>query len=228
MTTKRLWFKLAPAALVVTLVVPLSAGAQAPDPLERPGVELAVRTGYAIPFGKIDGDAARAIGDEIYGGVPLVVEVGARIDRGLTVGLTFQYAILQAKNTAEDGCGQNGLSCSGSDVHLGLELLYHLPPTSAFVPWLGVATGYEWLSLNESGGGQTGSGAAHGFEFLTLQAGGDVRLAPQFALGPFVSFSVGQFGTEAVELNGTSTSADVTNTTLHEWLELGVRGTLDL
>ena len=36
---------------------------------------------------------------------------------------------------------------------------------------------------------------ANGFEFLTLQGGGDYRSSPQFSLGPFASLSLARYST---------------------------------
>jgi len=62
-------------------------------------------------------------------------------------------------------------------------------------------------------------------EFATIHLGGDYLAAPQLALGPFVSFSVGQYATASVEAPGIpSMSQDVTDKKMHEWLQLGIRG----
>jgi hypothetical protein len=42
---------------------------------------------------------------------------------------------------------------------------------------LGLGTGYEWGSINASNALGNASENANGWEFLTLQAGGDIRLA---------------------------------------------------
>lgn len=196
-------------------------------PSERAGVDLAVRVGYALPFGKIDGDPGDGLGDSFTGNVPLILEAGYRFNAAFTLGLSFQYGITQVKDNSTTMCG-GGIDCSGSIIRLGIEGIYRLPVQAPMIPWVGLGTGYEWMNVDVSANGNSASASAHGFEFASFQVGGDIRVAPQFALGPFVSFSLGQYGTESVSGNGTNISMDVTNTALHEWLEFGVRGVFNL
>jgi hypothetical protein len=212
--------------LLIGFSVPTAARAEEPAPDDRPGIDLSVRTGFAIPFGKADGDAANPLGNELTGGIPIVLEGAARITPMISAGLLFQYVPLLVKNTAENMCGE-GVSCSGAAYHLGAEFLLHFPQ-SGFAPWIGLGAGYEWLSLTASEAGMSGTAGANGFEFLMLQAGVDVRLAPQFSLGGFVMLSFTQYENESVTYEGDNVSTDVTNTSVHEWLVFGVRGTVGL
>ncbi len=213
-------------ALSIGLSAPATALAQEPAPNDRPGVDLSVRTGFAIPFGKADGDAANSLSDELTGGIPIALEGAVRITPLISAGLLFQYVPLLFKDTAEDNCG-NGVSCSGAAYHLGAEFLLHFPQ-QGFAPWVGLGAGYEWLSLSASQAGVSATAGANGFEFLMLQAGFDVRLAPQFSLGGFAMLSFSQYGSESVTYAGSDVSSDVTNTSVHEWLVFGVRGTVGL
>src|SRR5215831_10105323 len=181
--------------LLAGLSMPATALAQGgPAPNDRPGVDLAVRVGYAFPFGAVDGDNNDSLSNFFSGAVPLILEAGYRFQSAVTVGLTFQYAFAQVKNAT--GCGTTGVSCSGSIIRLGLEGLYHFQVGSSLVPWVGLGTGYEWMNVDLSGqGGASGSVGAHGFEFLTVQAGGNYYLTPPFAVGPFISFSFGRYET---------------------------------
>jgi Outer membrane protein beta-barrel domain len=213
-------------ALLIESSAPSAAWAQDPAPADRPGFDLSVRTGFAIPFGKADADAMNALSDEVNGGIPLAIEGAARFNPMISAGLLFQWVPLLIKDTTENMCGA-GSSCSGSVYHLGAELLFHFPQPT-FVPWLGFGAGYEWLSLNQSANGTTTTAGANGFEFLMLQAGADVRLAPQFSLGGFVMLSFAQYDNESVQQGTVNVSADVANTSVHEWLLFGVRGTVGL
>jgi opacity protein-like surface antigen len=215
-----------PLVLTATMLVMLAAGrqaaAQAAGPPDRPGVDLAVRVGYAVPFGDIDGDSGDSLSGTFSGAVPFVLEAGYRFDRHFTLGPYFQYALAQVKNGAGGLCG-NGVDCSGSIIRLGLEALYHLDMGSAFVPWVGLGVGYEWMNIDISAGGTNGSGSANGWDFLTLQLGGDIYVAPQFAVGPFVSFSIARYGRQSVSAGNTNTSSDISNPAVHEWLQFGAR-----
>jgi opacity protein-like surface antigen len=217
----------------VVLVCVMAVGradAQQPAVPDRPGFDLGVRAGYAIPFGKATGSATANLNDTLNA-IPLVLEAGYRFNSAFTAGVLFQYAIGQWKENSTTGCGSNGLSCSASVVRLGAEAIYHFAP-GRFAPWGGLGFGYEWLNTDLSMGSDSLKGTVRGFELLTLQAGGDFRLAPQFVLGPFLSFSIGRY--EAFSLDATpgvgvtSGSGDITNTAIHEWLQFGVRGTFNL
>jgi hypothetical protein len=153
----------------------------------------------------------------LSGAVPLIVEAAFRGNRHVSVGALFQYAIVQTKNC------DPGSSCSASILRAGVEGIFNFRLGTVLDPWLGLGAGYEWLRFSESGD-VTGSGNFHGWEFLTLQAGGDFRVAPQAGLGPFVSLSIAQYSAGTVD----GTSGDIQQTDVHEWLQFGLRGTLNL
>jgi hypothetical protein len=207
--------------LVLTAVVaPRAARAQAAMVVDHPGFDLGLRLGYAVPFGDIDGTASLA--SQFSGGIPFVLEGGYRINRAFTVGALFQYAVLSVKDNGL-GCG-NGISCSGSVVRFGIEGIYHIPVTGQAAPWVGAATGYEWMNIDGTIGDTTMSIGENGFEFLTLQGGADFRLAPQFSLGPFASFSFARYSS----MTGGGVSVDIADPAVHEWLQIGVRGNFNL
>jgi hypothetical protein len=195
--------------------------ASAPLGMDGPGLDLGVRVGYALPLGSIDeGDKTS---DTFSGAIPLVLEAGYRLNANFTIGALFQYGIAQVKDT--DPCGTTGVSCSGSIVRLGIEALYNFNLDGPVTPWVGLGTGYEWMSVSAEGGGQNLTAGAHGFELATIHAGGDYRLSRQLALGLFASLSIAQYSTISVEGTGVpSQSMDITNKAIHEWLQIGVRG----
>ena len=63
-------------------------------------------------------------------------------------------------------------------------------------PWLGFGVGYEWVhqSATSSTFGSA-SATAGGFEFANVQIGADVDAAGGLRVGPFASYSVGEFRT---------------------------------
>jgi hypothetical protein len=196
------------------------------SPLDRPGLDFALRLGFAYPFGKLAGSmggASTDISEVLSGTIPLGLELGYRINSIATVGLLFQYAFGLTKNC------DPGLSCSGSDVRLGIEGLFHIPVDEGpFVPWLGLGAGYEWLSLDVSANGTDMSTGFHGFEFVNLQVGVDYRIRPRVSLGPFVSLSLARYDTVTGESGGNSGSADIPDKALHEWLQFGMKATFNL
>jgi hypothetical protein len=214
-----------PAAPDPTAAPPPPVAQQSPSSpmvMDKPGLDLGVRLGYALPFGNTSG--SEKLSDGISGAVPIVLEAGYRINANFTVGALFQYGIAQVKENATTMCG-GAISCSGSVIRLGIEGLYNFNLDTPLTPWVGLGTGYEWMSIDISGMGASGSAGTRGLEFLTLHAGGDYRLSQQLSVGPFLSFSIAQYSTVTAQLPGQpSTSADVTDKSMHEWLQLGVRG----
>jgi hypothetical protein len=191
------------------------------------GLDLGLRIGYAVPFGDIDANGGDGLSSRVSSGIPFILEAGYRFTPVLTAGVLLEYAFGQV-NDSGTGCGGANVSCSASMTQLGVEGLFYIPFGKPFVPWVGLATGYEWASLDASGNLANGSFAVRGAEFVTLQAGGDILVAPRFAIGPFFMFSVGRYATSSTEINGTTTERDIANPAVHEWLQLGVRGTFGL
>lgn len=194
-----------------------------PAVFDQPGFDLGVRLGYALPFGNTSGDSK--LSDGVAGTIPIVLEAGYRLNADITIGALFQYAFGRVADGGPLDCAGTGVDCSVSVMRLGIEGIYNLHLAAPVTPWVGLGTGYEWLNFSASMAGQSGSFNVRGFEFVTLHAGGDYRLAPNFALGGFVSFSLAQYSSASIELPGMpSTSMDLTDKKMHEWLQLGVRG----
>jgi len=114
-------------------------------------------------------------------------------------------------------------------MRLGANFIYHVTPTQPADLWLGFGVGYEWLRLSVSSDrGVAGDATGSGFEFANFQAGVDFAVTPAFALGPFVSFSLGEYRTLSLSGAGSSADEDIVSKSLHEWLVLGVRGSFDV
>jgi len=199
-------------------------------------LELGLRTGYGIPLGKAaGGDGSGKVSDLIAGQIPIWLDVGARFSDHYYLGLYYSYGFGINGSTFSDGCDADknasgaDVSCSTSDMRLGIQYAYHLKPPGELDPWLGIGVGYEWLKASESAGGVSLSTTAHGWEFFNLQLGLDVPVAEKFAVGPFVTFGLAQYSSVSLSSSGGgSASGDVTDKALHEWLFLGVRGTFVL
>lgn len=209
---------LAAAAVALATALSLPVGARAQDASEEgghSGIDLGARVGYAIPFG---------LSNTFSSAVPFAFEVGYRLDVPLTLGGLFQYGIAQVKDSL--GCGNDGTSCSGSIIRLGIEAIYHIPLDSPYGPWIGVGTGYEWARINLSGNNLSTTVQARGFEFVTVQAGVDVRAKWPLSLGPFVSFSVGRYGSVSENADGATPQSGSIDTAVHGWLQFGLRARL--
>jgi hypothetical protein len=206
------------------------------------GVELGARVGYGIPMGKTDDESDLSEG--ISGMIPLQLDLGYRVTPELSIGGYVMYGLGFTGEDISDACDNTDdvvgvtASCSTHDVRLGIQAQYHFLPRKKLDPWLGLGLGYEWLTfgIDVSGGGLEAdlSATGHGFEFVNLQGGLDYKVSPGLAIGPFLSFSIGQYSETSSSCAGNactdfdSTGGDIENKALHQWLLLGVRGTFVL
>jgi hypothetical protein len=203
------------------------------------GFELGGRLGYGIPLGKTDDNSD--LSDAISGMIPLQLDLGYRVSPAFSIGGYVMYGIGFVGDEISNNCdnaddvpGVNA-SCSARDVRLGVQAQFHFLPKKKLDPWLGVGLGYEWLTIGEdiSGGGREAdfSATGKGFEFINLQGGLDFKVTPGLALGPFLSFSIGQYGSTSTSCSGNgcagvaTESGDIDDKAAHQWLLLGVKGT---
>lgn len=208
------------------------------------GFELGARVGYAFPMGKLsDQGTNNSLADAVSGMVPLQLDIGYRVLPSLMVGGYVMYGFGIVSDTIDKQCDAlkalgADATCSAHDVRLGLQAQYHFAPKASLDPWLGAGIGYEWLTFGvhaaRAGVSNDTSVTGKGFEFINLQGGVDFAVAPGLGLGPFLSFSVGQYGESSTSCDGAgcdasdSTSQDIDDKALHQWLTLGVRGTFVL
>jgi hypothetical protein len=169
------------------------------------------------------------LGKYVAGLVPVWADAGYRVNRHIYVGAYFQFALA---STSGDVCMRDagGASCSssGTDIRFGVTARYAFSPDARFDPWVGAGFGYEMLHLSETTGPVSSDLSTRGFELFNLQLGGDYALAPGVTVGPFVMLGMGQYGSYDYSRGGQSLSGDFTQTGLHEWLFLGLRGQYDL
>ncbi len=93
-----------------------------------------------------------------------------------------------------------------------------------------LGTGWEWASATAEGFGLKEEDSFSGWEFLNLQVGGDWKLSPQFALGPYVMYSLGQYSSGTIKFTGDPDVHvfDTADKEMHSWFGFGVRGKFDL
>jgi outer membrane protein W len=195
---------------LIALLVPMTSQAQ---------VTLGLRVGYAPAMGDAAKDAP--LKDVVSSQIPIQLDALYRITPDIGAGLYFSYGIAQLNSDVKDFCDASGVSCSASNMRLGVQGRYTFNSLKApMVPWAGVGFGYEWSTIKGSAGGVSADATTTGFEFLNLQVGGDYKVNDQFAIGPYVQFSIGQYS--AVE------GEDITDKGMHEWLGFGIAGKFDL
>jgi hypothetical protein len=184
------------------------------------GLTLGAKVGYALPMG--EADKGEKLGDLFSGMVPLQAELGYRLDRSWSVGLYAQYGFVSVKSSL---CPA-GVSCSGVSTRLGVQGQYTFDRTPGVRPWLGAGVGFEWTSIRVSAGGASETLKIDGTEYLNLSAGGDWLVSPRLWAGPFITLTIAQYST--VSALGQSVTIPSDQKRLHQWLILGVKGSLEL
>jgi outer membrane protein W len=217
-----------------TLLIAATTSARQPSAPAggRGAIQVGLRLGYGVPFGKTGSTATDLVDDDlsrsISGQIPIGIDAGYLITPHVYVGLLFQYGFGLVGSGGDAICNQTGVTCSTTDTTLGIGAHLHLDPTASFDPWIGLGVAYEWVDFSASLAGRSASSTGAGLQYVNVQLGGDISVAPNLAVGPFVSFSAGQYGSVSQDNGTTSTSQDITNKSFHEWLLFGVRGVYNI
>jgi hypothetical protein len=219
-------------SLAVAVLSPNWASAQqGVDPFLQPappgppesGVSIGLSVGYGLPMGNVSG--SQKLSDLYSGALPLQVDIGWRFTPNLYLGAFFQYSFAFIASSQSTACTTNGwTSCSGGDMQFGVDFVYTFMPYAKFAPYVGLGLGWEIASLSYTAGSQSVSESVSGFQFARIIVGGDFRVGSAFRVGPFVNFSLGQFSS----LSSPNPNATLGDKTIHEWLQFGVKGTIDL
>jgi hypothetical protein len=225
-----------PGALAIVGIGLLASATAHAEGAPPTGLELGLRTGYALPFGDVygaaNGNPALSLSDQTTGVLPIWIDAGYRFSPNIYLGAFFQYgvAFINSSKAFNGGCSGSGTSCSGSDVLVGVDLHYHLLPDKTLDPWGGVGAGYEIGSESQSANGTSSGATYNGFQFLNLQAGVDWKgITPSLGIGPFLMFSLGQYSNCSYSgAAATFFSCTIPSGALHEWLTIGVRGAYDI
>src|SRR5512138_795456 len=173
------------------LLVVLAAVAMPVASHAQGGFTLGFRLGYGAPGGDVMKDAAMS--DLASGQVPLQLDAMYRINPEIAVGGYFSYGFGGVSGASKDQCDAFGIDCSTSTLRLGLQGTYTFTMVQKFVPWVGLGTGYEALSVEASAGGNSATTDYTGWEYFNLQVGGDYKVSPLFALGPYIQYAMGQY-----------------------------------
>lgn len=197
------------------------------------GVEIGARLGYAFSAGHLGAPPNGSddpLGDFVGGQIPLWLDAGYRFNPTLYLGAYFSYGFGIVNDDRQNLCRNANVSCSASDLRLGVMGMFHLPPLAQLSPWVGVGVGYEWgtFSLEQSAIGSSNTDYDWaGFEFANFQTGADYQVAQKVAIAPFLSVSLGQFRntttTTTTANNKVEMNNDLVKTSLHEWILIGVR-----
>jgi opacity protein-like surface antigen len=153
-------------------------------PLRAPrnAFELGVSTGYTQGFGDIT--AGRRIQDVANAGAGVGVTLGYRSSPGLGLGLDTSYQQFRADDGQRKGTNVRGMSATA-------EAIFHIAPFERIDPFISLGTGYRLLW--NAPPGRNNNTLTHGIELARLNAGLDIRLSDNVALGPTVGGGLNYF-----------------------------------
>lgn len=217
---------------LVALLAPVASQAQP---------SLALRVGYAPAMG----DAAKDVDlkeSALTAQIPLQLDALYGIDANIAVGAYLAYGFgrtdpgLFAEAAGQRLCdrdpGGNGtIECSGSSIRFGAQGIYTFQQVKwALVPWAGLSVGYESVSVEAKDSTDALTLELNGFD-LGLQVGADTPVGERFAVGPYLTFHVGQYRTadfRSTVAPTENTSGSIDDKALHLWFGVGIRGKLHL
>jgi hypothetical protein len=190
--------------------------------------QVGARLGYHLS----GGDAAKdeKMSDGVKSQVPIQVDAAYKFTKELALGGYFSYGFGQLGSQA---CPA-GASCSASDIRVGIQGFFTFADLKApLVPWLGLGIGYERGNYEAKAGSAKATLTYSGWEYLNLQVGGDMKVSETFSFGPYVMFSVAQYGKVKVDNNVVPSlnfdgSIPSDQKAMHQWFGFGVRGKFDL
>jgi len=175
---------------------------------------MAVRTGAAIPFGKMYAD--HELSDYSSVQVPFVVDIGGKPIPELFIG---GYIGIAVGGSAEKKVDLGGTRDSGYlrfGWRAGVEGQYHFIPGGDINPWVGYGFGWEAVGLGTIQGSPWAAVLA-GYEFAHLMGGADFRLTRIVGVGPFVDVSFGRY------TDSDRNELDDADHATHGWAIFGVR-----
>jgi outer membrane protein W len=210
------------SSVVLGLALALGAtSASAKDAADK-NFRIGARFGYAIPGGNLGNSGSSSLHDNVSHQIPIAIDVGYLLTPHLLVGAYGQYGFATHRAQPYAWGGARG---SASDLNFGVQAQYHSLLSQMLDPWVGLGAGYEILDQHN---GDLDTLRLRGFEFAKLQAGLDFQVSDTFALGPFLSYSLGEYSNYKVTGGGLGSSGDIAPKSMHEWFTVGVKGAFAL
>ena len=207
-----------------TLDPALDLDAERQGPAIRIGFQMALRTGYSLPFGKANGADGGEMSNLTGGQVPLMVELGGKVVPNLFLGAYVGFAAGPAAGDTADLCDSANYDCYTASLRAGLQGHFQLMPHGNTNPWIGYGIGYESLTLTQSSDDDDGSVTNGGPEYARIMAGLDFRLSRTFGLGPFLDVSIGKYTRYRYDAPGEDDEeGDIPKAAIHQWVTLGAR-----
>jgi outer membrane protein len=210
------------ARVLVPLLLSLTAAARevpegAPASTPRgPGLSLGVRGALGVPLGKLSESSFRTV---FTSAIAPQLDLGWFFGPNLYAGGYFQYG---PAKIYEDNCLHEERNCRGTLMRVGFDVSYHLSPEAAFSPWLGVGAGYE-VATDHTVRGLSGKNVFEGFELAHAQAGLDLQVTRAIRVGPYFLWTAGVYSKRTSTVAGVETSRELSEKSLHFWLQPGLR-----
>ena len=182
-----------------------------------------LRAGYAIPYGKISGDADLA--SFVQGHVPLGVDLRWRFTPRFSAGAYLSYGFGVLSDSRAGKCRVLGAECTASDLRTGLEAELQLSEGWKVTPYLSARVGWESFAFEEDAGVSWSRTRYYGWE---LGAEGGATLLERGALrvGAFLGVTGGSFYGYGARGPGLDASGSITDRALHGWFTVGVRAAI--
>lgn len=190
---------------------------------------LGMRVNASIPAGNLARDVPLADYSRTQGTVWL--EAGYRLRPELMLGGYLSVGSGAVGSTWDDAlCDTDGVDCSMVDVRLGLQGTYHFG-SKGVLPWVGAGFGFELMSVTATHDEfqEEFTHDVSGAEWLLLQGGVDFAVK-NLQFGPFIALTFSRFGSGSCsgDCGVYGGEFDVANPAFHEWIMLGIRGTVGL
>lgn len=196
-----------------------------PAPKARTGFQIAIRTGASVPLGEVD--KGEKLSDFLGVQVPVIADIGAKVIPNLFVGGYVGFHAGATGDTLQKACDAANVDCLAVGFRIGVQAQLHFIPDGKVNPWIGYGIGYEIAGVSGTKGNDKLTAALGGVEFGHFMAGLDFRLSRVVGIGPFADFALGQYSIASIETtrSGVTTKrdGDIAETSLHEWLTLGVK-----
>jgi hypothetical protein len=226
---------------LVALLAPTASHAQ---------VQLGLRVGYGLANGdafkdnggsvlQSAGESAK-MSDTLKAQIPVQLDASYKLTPEVAAGVYFSYGVGQLNDKI---CSDFGITCdkSGSDLRFGAQGIYSFSQVGGpFLPWAGLSLGWEQGSAEYKFtsdppfappgtlNGDKAKFTLSGWE-VGLQVGGDYKLNEQFSVGPYLTYSFGQYTSRSVSLPAAAGNPPIDlGSTSHSWLGIGVMGKLNL
>ncbi len=196
-------------------------------PAARTGFQISLRTGVAVPLGEVE--KGSSMSDFFTPQVPLIADIGVKVIPEVFLGGYLGLSAGGVGDKLKAPCDLANVDCMAVGFRFGVQGQFHFAPDARWNPWVGYGIGYEIAGASGEKNGNKATAALGGVEFAHLMAGVDYRISRVVGIGPYADFSLGQYSIAALEttINGrkTKVDGDIKDTTLHQWLLIGVKVT---